>query len=35
MKGNQQHLKKQFEHDIKKVEREMEKLKEKLVQVFL
>ena len=34
MKGNQQHLKKQFEHDIRKGEREMGKLKEKLVQVL-
>ena len=33
MKGNQQHLKKQFEHEIRKGEREMAKLKEKLVQV--
>ena len=34
MKGNQQYLKKQFEHDIRKGEREMAKLKEKLVQVW-
>ena len=34
MKGNQQHLKKQFEHDIRKGEREMGKLKEKLVQLL-
>ena len=34
MKGNQQHLKKQCEHDIRKGEREMAKLKEKLVQVY-
>lgn len=33
MKGNQLHLKKQFEHDIRKGQREMAKLKEKLVQV--
>ncbi|CAB3994559.1 Hypothetical predicted protein, partial [Paramuricea clavata] len=34
MKGNQQYLKKQFEHDIRKGEREMAKLKEKLVQLL-
>lgn len=34
MKGNQQYLRKQFEHDVRKSEREMVKLKEKLVQVM-
>ncbi|XP_046851272.1 afadin- and alpha-actinin-binding protein B-like [Xenia sp. Carnegie-2017] len=34
MKGNQQYLRKQFEHDVRKSEREMVKLKEKLVQTL-